>query len=164
MQRTFWMLATLAVWLLAILVFKRIRRPTRGYAERTAFRTRLPGWVKQVEFYTWVMFFVAFTITSTLFFYDLSRSFHQERPLTRPDDLATMLMSLASVIGSLPLAMLAANLVSWLVPALRAANAIASDGLTTTTFSGSNRGLLLMASVVVPLCVVQGLVGAFQPW
>jgi hypothetical protein len=150
-----------AVWLAGFLIFQRYRRGTTGFAERTVNKSRLPSWVRQVEFYVFAALFVGLFLLLFTGLFGLHRTFH---PANRASDLAMVLIVMSSGIGALVPAMLIANLISWFVPSLRRANEIAMSGLPTTSFQGANKGLLAFGAVVVPLCVAQGILGAIEPW
>ena len=64
---------------------------------------------------------------------------------------------------ALPLAMLAANGISWILPPVRAANLRAMDGLRVS-FGDINRGLILFGCVSVPVGVVDIVIAIFEPW
>ena len=81
-----------------------------------------------------------------------------------PDKGATVVFSLAgAALIALPLSMLAANCVSWILPPVRAANLRAMDGLNVS-FGDLNRGLILFACVSVPVGVADLVVAVFEPW
>jgi hypothetical protein len=157
-------LAELAVpifWLGLALVFRRLRRDTVGKAERDQFRTRLSPWVTGLEMLNVVVIFAGLSLVAFSVLLRLHATFHGSSPAT---GLAIMLIGVACAIGLLPPAMILANLVSWVIPPLRAANELANAGLPTTSFAGANNGLLVASAIVLPLCILQAALGVIEPW
>jgi hypothetical protein len=150
-----------AVWLAGFVAFRRYRRRTRGFADNATFKSRLPQWVKQLEFYSFAVALSAYVTLSFIGLFRLHRALH---PQTPPTDLATTMIAVACIFPAITLAMLTSNLISWAIPPARNANLAAMSGLDKVSFGSLNRGLLLFALVIVPICMVQGLVGAFEPW
>jgi hypothetical protein len=81
-------------------------------------------------------------------------------PLT---DAAAVYVIIGFGFVTLPMAMLSANAVSWLMPFLRNANQEAFRG-THVSFKSANAGLIKLASVSVPFGMVALLVAAIKPW
>ena len=155
-----WMFATLGALLGALLIFRRFRRRTASFAAARAAKSRLPSWVAAIEQLTWLA--LTILIGAGVFGAFLS--------VERATGVAGHLVGAAAVFAilgvgliALPLAMLVANGISWLVPPLRAANLRAMAG-TQISFRSANRGLLMAAFVTLPLGLVFLSVAALQPW
>jgi hypothetical protein len=157
-----WTFAVPIAWMAAFLVFRRLRLKTKGFAERGVLRKRLPRWVTQVEMYVWIVLWVPMLLGWILAFEALHGSLLAQP--REPGELATVLICLAAAIGTLPPAMLLANLISWIIPPLRRANLVAMEGLPTTSFHRATRGLAVFWVVVLPLSLAQSFLGAFEPW
>lgn len=154
-------LAVPLFWLGLALVFRRLRRNTVGKAERDEFRARLPSWVARLESLSFIVIFAALSICGCVALFRLHSVLHGTSSAT---GLAMMMIVLAWEFGILPPAMILANLVSWLIPPVRAANERANAGLPTASIANANKGLLVASAVVTPLCLIQGALGVFEPW
>jgi hypothetical protein len=67
-----WPLALLAALSIALLVFKRVRRRTRDFAESAAFKQRLPSWVRLFELAVAVAFLIGGVLAVTWLFFRLA--------------------------------------------------------------------------------------------
>jgi hypothetical protein len=81
-------------------------------------------------------------------------------PITSPGPMYVV-FGIGGII--LPLALLCANAVSWLVPPLRNANLRAFQG-KGVSFKSMNIGLIKFALVSLPAGLLALLVAAIQPW
>jgi hypothetical protein len=152
-------------WFVARFVLVRYlqyRRRTVAGREWQEYKARLPGWVKQVEMLVqavlWLL--IALLLVSALL------GIHST---LRPDTHGTKglwfgLILFPSLFAAIVPAMLLANFISWLIPPLKAANLAAFDGFQATSFQSANVGLLKLGAILSPICVVIGLLGAYEPW
>src|SRR6185312_7210869 len=164
MPEIVWILSVPLGWTVAALAFRRIRRDSQGYAERNVLRSRLPPWVAAFEGIVLMLLWVAGSLGLLFAFMRVHGALHPRVRAKDVGELAMILIGIGSFVAALPPCMLAANLVSWLVPPVRTANAAAMAGQPTTTFANANRGLALLAAVVVPMALAPALLGAVEPW
>jgi hypothetical protein len=155
-----WSIGLLAGLLLAFYLFRRMRRPTKGFAEARAFKARLPGWVKQFEALLFCGLACATIIGVIATFFRLARLLHWGDVSVGP---AAIYSSIGAVLIAVPVSALAANLVSWLLPPVRAANYRAMGG-SRVSFRSQNWELLLFGLVSIPLGLVLLTVAAIAPW
>jgi hypothetical protein len=157
-------LAELAVpifWLGLALVARRLRRNTVGKQERDRFRARAPSWLTSLEMINVIAILLVLSLGAFSALLRLHATLHGPSPAT---GLVIVLVGLACFIGGMPPAMILANLVSWMIPPLRAANEAANAGLPTASFAGANKGLLVASAIVLPLCLLQAALGVIEPW
>jgi hypothetical protein len=137
----------------------RKRRRTTDYVESRAVKARLPWWVKNIE--SLVAFVCGWLLAmATVKIYSL---------LLRPPRSPASLVGAPAVYEVLgigfvivPMALLCANAVSWIVPGLRNANRQAFRG-TYVSFTTANSGLIKGASFSVPLGLVMLYIAANLP-
>jgi hypothetical protein len=95
------------------------------------------------------------------------RAFFFAHETARPGHRIEGADAIYAVIGialiTLPIAMITANLVSWVVPPLRRANLEAMSGLPVS-LRKFNRGLLLFGAVTIPLGLMDLAIAALEPW
>ena len=70
----------------------------------------------------------------------------------------------SGLFGTMPLGFLLTNLVLWLVPPLRRANAFAAGDVPGMSFRDATHDLALVAIVLGPICAVASLIGVWDPW
>jgi hypothetical protein len=136
------------------------RRP--DVAARRAARAQLPGWVSLVELFFFgaseVVLIVLFFLTENY----AHRVLHQGRNILgsiQPDSSADLIFWLIQVLGpvimALPLSMLLANLISWLIPPIRnIENNLIAEGAPGYTWHDLNFGLIKFSLVSSPICVI----------
>jgi hypothetical protein len=150
----------LGLLLLALGVFRRLRRRTQSYSEGRTFKARLPPWVQTVEKVVWIAMLLLIGGV-------VLRSFWAAHGVVMPGHPVKGASAVFSVMGAgliaVPLAMLGANAVSWLLPPVRAANLRAMDGLHVS-FGDLNRGLVLFGCVSVPVGIIELVAAIFEPW
>ena len=155
-----WSLGMLGALLLALWIFRRLRRRTRDYSQGQAFKGKLPTWVRKLEQSMWMTLLLLLGGASLTVFSAAHRALTPGRPV----EGACAVFSVVGVgLIALPLAMLGANVVSWLLPPVRAANLRAMEGLSVS-FGALNRGLILFACVSVPLGVLDLVAATLEPW
>jgi hypothetical protein len=155
-----WALAMPGLLVLGLVVFMRIRRRTRDYAETRAFKGRLPPWVALVEQVNWLGLTLLLGAV-------VLRAFFLVHGTARPEPRVEGADAVYAVIGAgliaLPIAMLCANGISWITPPLRRANERAMSGLSVS-FAQANRGLLLFGAISVPLGLIDLVIATIEPW
>lgn len=143
-----WSLGLLAVLLLGLLALKRARRRTTDFQQSAIFKERLPGWVRQFEAITFCTFLCGSFMAVAWLFLRFGTSQHVgSHAMT---GASAIYFALGVGLIALPVGMLSANLLSWLLPPVRAANTLAMEGLQVSFWS-ANRGLLLFGAASVPI-------------
>jgi len=129
---------------------------------RRNVKAKLPGWVSFAEF----VFFGASTAMLSIFFFMLEKHVHQVfypnrkflssiNPSFSTDSIFLFIQALTPVILALPLSMLLANLISWLIPPIRnAENGVMAEGVAGYTWHELNRGLIKATLIMVPVCLI----------
>ncbi len=156
-----WIFVVLAAWIAGFQLLRHFRSRTSSYANHQAFKSELAPWVKQLEFYSLAIALTAYVLLGCAGIAYLYRALHPQAQLS---GLAAVLTMLAVAIPAVVLAMLTTNIISWMIPPARAANLQAMSGAGDISFASLNRGLLIFGLVVTPICVIQGLIGLFEPW
>jgi hypothetical protein len=152
-----WAFGLLAILLLSLVVFQRVRGRTRDFEETMTFKERLPGWVRAFESITLCSLIVAATVGA------MWGTFQLVPDMKRAVGVVAIYGVMGSLLVSVPVACLAANLVSWLIPPVRTANSRAMLGLRIS-FLSVNRGLLWFGGVSIPLGVALIAIAAIAPW
>jgi hypothetical protein len=136
------------------------RRP--DVVARRIARSQLPGWVSLVE----LMFFgVSAGVLIVLFFFienHAHRSLHQGSgmlvsapPASSFGIIFWLLQILAPVILALPLGMLMANLISWLIlPIRKIEDKVMAEGVPGYTWHDLNYGLIKFCLLASPVCAI----------
>lgn len=136
------------------------RRP--DVAARRVAKAQLPGWVQLVELF----FFGASEVILISLFFCIEvyahRVLHQGRNILgsiqsdlSADTIFWLIQILGPVIMALPLGMLLANLISWLIPPIRnAENKVMAEGVPGYTWHDGNFGLIKFSLVSSPICVI----------
>lgn len=156
-----WIGLVLGVWTLGLWLLRHVRRGTSDYARHQKFKSALPQWVKWLEFYSFALALAGYVILGTAGVFRLQAALNPGR---QASDLSMVMIVLAIIIPAIVLAMLTTNLASWLIPAARKANIQAMSEAGDISLASLNRGLLAFAMIVVPICLIQGAVGIFEPW
>jgi len=142
----------------------RVRSYPSGFRERQAARDRLPSWAKfaqlLLQFTIWPLFgFGWFAL-----FREVFHLIHpQLRVLPMPSS-STGVIVFSALFGTIPLTLLAVNLVLCVTPQLRRANETAAGDVPGVTFRTAMEDLLSIALISTPICMIAGLVGAWGPW
>ena len=155
-----WSLGFLGLLVLALQVFKRIRRRTAGYQVGRNFKERLPAWVLMFER-------AALYLLEVLIALSIFTAFAHVHPLPHPGDQsggATVVFAgLGAILVAVPIAAFAANGVSWLVAPVRRANLQAMEGLPVS-FGSLTRELLQFGAVSASVGIVALAIAALEPW
>ena len=158
-REALWGVGLLAVLFGALTVFRRFRRRTEDYRQAALFKRRLPLWVGQLE--TTIL---CLLLTPALMI--VVRVVFVLRDRFGGGDMsgvAAIYFALGLLLGAVPIAMLGANVVSWLLPSVRRANLKAMEGLQVSFWS-LNRGLLWFAAATVPLGAALLALAILSPW
>lgn len=132
--------------------------------ERALFKQRLPGWVKSIEGLTFLALLPL--IFFGLFFasFGAHHLIHPGADWWHPSYIAGFLLTLPTLIIAVPMSMIMANIISYLVPPLRKANELAMAGLPAASFRQMNRGLILFLAWGAPFCLAALVLGVIDPW
>jgi hypothetical protein len=134
----------------------------REVVARRVAKARLPGWVSLLE----LLFFAALLVALVPLFFWLEnyshRAFHHGRNMVwaiQPSFsfvlVFFLIQALAPVIIALPLGMLLANLLSWLIPPIRnRENGMMAEGVPGYTWHELNFGLIKFSAFVLPICII----------
>ena len=150
----------LGILFLGLETFKRFRRRTRNFTEVRKFKGELPYWTKTVESFNWLVLSLLFGAIVFRLFAMAHAALHPER---RIEGAAAIYGVIGTFLIVVPLALLGANFISWIVPPLRRANINAMTGLDIS-FNASNRGLLQFGAVSIPLGALLLIFATMEPW
>ena len=160
----FWGAFVIALWVAALSIFQRYRRRSQGFAERAAFRAALPAWVSLFEMSIFISVFFGIIVTLMMLQSGLYRHLNSAGGAHNPSGFSSLLIVMAIGTVSVLFAMLFANFISWIIPPVRRANQRAAQRLSTMSFAQANSGPLKFGAVIVPVCILQGLIGLIEPW
>jgi len=146
--------------LAALLLFMRKRQRTVDYAEGQAFKAALPWWVGTIERLVALASGCLFAVGAWKICILVAGAPPSTGPINSPGPIYVIL-GIGAII--LPLALLCANGVSWIVPPLRNANQRAFRG-KGLSFKTINRGLIKFASISALAGLALIGVAAIQPW
>jgi hypothetical protein len=154
-----WVFAPLVSAVVALLLFARKRRRTADYAKGRAFKAALPWWVGTIERLVALACASVFAVGAWKVCVVLAGPPSPD-PITSPGPFY-VIVGIGAII--LPLALLCANVVSWIVPPLRSANERAFRG-NGASFRSLNQGLIkgALASASAGLILIG--VAAIKPW
>lgn len=144
----------------ALLLFMRKRQRTVDYAEGQAFKAALPPWVGAIERLVALAWAFLFAIGAWKVYILVSDAPPRPGPINSPGPIYVIL-GIGAII--LPLSLLCANGVSWIVPPLRNANRRAFRG-KGLSFKTLNQGLIKFALVSATAGFALIGVAAVQPW
>ena len=155
-----WVFGMLGLCLAGLTVFMRLRRRTDDYADVRTYKARLPAWASVTErVFCWALII---GLGAAVF-----RAFLAIHAITRPGRDVEGADAAFAVMGAgllaLPMAMLLANGISWLIPPMRSANLQAMGGLNQS-FAKFNRGLVIASAVMWPIGLVDLAIAAMEPW
>ena len=148
----------------AVKISERVRHYPGGFHERQAARDRLPSWAKTAQL---LILFVCWPVLGLAWFAAFKALYdflHPHLDAFRMIPSCAGIIAFSALFGTIPLALLAVNLVLWLVPPLRRANESAAQNVPGMTFRTANEDLLSVAQFLTPASAVAGLVGAWGPW
>ena len=136
------------------------RRP--DVLARRAAKAKLPGWVSILEFLFFGVSEAALAILFLMAEMLAHRELHQGRniPSSAPavsstDFVFWVVQIVAPLVMVLPLGMLLADLISWLIPPIRnAENRIMAEGTSGYTWHDLNYGLIKFTLITSPICVI----------
>lgn len=74
--------------------------------------------------------------------------------------VSSFLLSVPLFFAALPLGMIVANLVAWLIPPARRTFAREAEGVVGASFAEATSDLWKLASILVPVCLVLSCIGA----
>ena len=160
MSYLLWLALPWIVVLPALLLFMRKRQRTIDYAEGQAFKAALPWWVGIIERFVALAWATLFAVGAWKIYVLVTGASPPSGPIASPGPIYVVFGTGAII---LPLALLSANAVSWIVPPLRNANQLAFRG-KGLSFKRINRGLIKAAlvSAVVGLALIG--VATIKPW
>ena len=153
---------TLTIFLVP-LVLRRIPYFKRQDVKaRRAAKAKLPGWVSAAE----MSFFVASEVLLVPVLFSIENHvhqvFHQGRnivgsiqPSFSADLIFWLIQVIAPLVFSLPLGMLLANLISWLIPPIRKIEyKIMDEDVPGYTWHDLNFGLIKAILIMSPVCLI----------
>jgi len=157
---TVWIVAPLIPVLAGLLFFMKKRQKTVDYAEGQAFKVALPWWVSTIERLVVAALLTLFAVIASKIYFSVSADSPSPAPISSPGPVYVILGGVAII---LPLTLLCANVVSWIVPPLRSANqrAFRSNGLS---FKTMNVGLIRAALVSGLFGLALIGIAAIKPW
>ncbi|MBA2934916.1 hypothetical protein HZF05_12490 [Sphingomonas sp. CGMCC 1.13654] len=157
---TVWAVAPLVMVLAALLAFSNRRRRTADYAEARAAKTELSPWVRWTELLSAI---VSCLVLGKISF-GIFELFIGPSRTSAAQSGASAVYAVIGIGGIvLPLGFLAANFLSWAVPALRRENEKAFRG-HRISFTSANTGLIKAAYVSVPVGILALSIAAIEPW
>jgi hypothetical protein len=154
-----WTFVPLVGAIVALLLYARRRKRTADYAKGRAFKAALPSWVSSLELLValgWASLFAIGAWKACVLFAGPP----SPGPITSPGPVF-VIVGIGVII--LPLALLCANVVSWIVPPLRDANLRAFRG-NGVSFRSLNQGLIkgALVSAVAGLILIG--IAVIRPW
>ena len=160
-REALWAMGLLVIAFLVLTAFRRLRRRTDDYRQSAVFKKRLPFWLGQFEMISFGLLMAAVVLIVAKAVFSLRARFGVAGGATT--GAAAIYLVLGLMLIAVPVAMLAANGVSWLFPPARRANLKAMEGLSVS-FWTLNRGLMLFAAATVPFGALLLVVSALEPW
>jgi hypothetical protein len=155
-----WIVLPWSAVVLALLLFARKRQKTLEYSEEQAFKAELPWWVGTIERLVAIAWEYVLAV-STWRIYSLILGHSPAAVSSTTADKVFVVLGIGLII--IPLALLCANAVSWIVPPLRHTNEQAFRS-KNVSFRSLNIGLMKGALVSVGAGILFLSVAAFQPW
>ncbi len=155
-----WSLGMLGALSLALLAFIRKRRRTADFADARAYKARLPAWVSLTERLLWYAMLAVVAAAGFRTFDLLHRALRPGHEIVGAD--AVYAVTGVGLIA-VPVAMICANWVSWVIPPVRAANLQAMEG-SSQSFASANRGLLQFGVVALPMGLIDLVIAVIEPW
>lgn len=156
-----WLLAILGLLWTGLLIFRRFRRRTEGYAEVRAFKERLPGWAAGLEQLIWICLTIVIAVGLSRIVSVVQRAANVGHPITGGAAAGLYLVGISLIAA--PLAMLGSNWISQIVPPLRVANQRAMSG-SGYSYRRANLGLLKFATASIPIGLLVMGAALAQPW
>lgn len=155
-----WLVLPWSAVVLGLFLFARKRQKTVDYAEGQAFKAALPWWVGTVERLV-ALAWAYVLVVSTWKIYSLLLGRSPTAVSSGTAEKVFVVLGIGLII--VPLALLCANVVSWIVPPLRHANEQAFRG-KSISFRSLNMGLIKGALISVPAGLLALVIAAIQPW
>jgi hypothetical protein len=129
---------------------------------RRVVKKQLPGWVSFAELF---FFVVSMAVLFPLLFLIENHAhqfFHHGRniivsiqPSFSADMIFFLIQALAPLIMALPLCMLLANLISWLIPPIRKIEyKVMAEGVPGYNWHDLNFGLIKASVIISPVCII----------
>jgi hypothetical protein len=144
------------------LISKRVRNWPNGFKERQAARDRLPGWAKFAQTVIWIPCWLGIAAAWAAIFLGLHHLLHPQHAET--DSTASGIIMFSALISGIPLGMMLANAVLWIVPPLRRVNVIAAGDTPGANFKDATQDLFSVALLLVPAAAIAGIVAVWAPW
>jgi hypothetical protein len=144
------------------LISKRVRKWPSGFKERQAARDRLPGWAKLAQTVIWIPCWLGIAEAWAVLFLRLHHLLHSQSG--KMDSTATGIIAFSALISAIPLGMMLANAVLWIVPPLRRVNEIAAGVTPGATFKDATEDLMSVALFLVPAAAIASLIAVWAPW
>jgi hypothetical protein len=143
---------------------ERLKQYGEDAAARQLARASLPPWAKFATFLSFAVCFPA--VFFTLFFACilLHSQLHPETYFGHLPGPGPGFMAFASLFAALPLSLMLANVVLWLIPPLHRAHETAFAGAPSASFKDGMRQLAIVALFVLPVCAVVAGIGIVDPW
>lgn len=160
MSYAMWLALPFIAAIAALLLFMRRRQKTVDYAEGQAFKAALPWWVGSIERFVALAWLWLFAVGAWKICILVTGAPPPPGPLNSPGPVYVIL-GIGAII--LPLALLCANVVSWIIPPLRNANQRAFRG-KGLSFKTLNQGLLKFAFLSALAGAALIGVAAMRPW
>jgi len=129
---------------------------------RRVAKAKLSGWVSLVELFLFGVLCAGLTTVFFLIEGHAHQALHHGRPILTSikasysaDLIFWMIEVLTPLMLALPLGMLMANVISWLIPPIRKAeHGIMEEGVPGYKWHDLNYGLIKAALVIWPLCMI----------
>lgn len=150
-----------SAWYAMTVAFMRHRRRTGASVRWQDYKSRLPSWVKSIESLIPLALWLPLLVASVL---GLHAAYEHLHPDARATPISIVLFALSSAIATCPVAMLIANQFSFLISPIRRENLRAMAEVGGLSFASANRGLALMALVIIPICAIQVAAALVEPW
>lgn len=88
----------------------------------------------------------------------------QQNFIDTPNGIGAILASVALIFGLIPVALLFANFVVFLIPPARRALDLEANGYTGASFVQSQKALMKLAVIIIPISLGLAFLGAYLPW
>jgi len=160
-RQALWAMGLLVVLFGGLAIFRRVRGRTDDYRQTAVYKQRLPMWLGQFERAALGLLLAATIMIVLKADLGLRARFATGGGATT--GVAAIYFVLGLFMIALPVAMLGANLLSWLFPPARRANLKAMEGLSVS-FWTLNRGLLLFSAATVPFGTLLLALSEVEPW
>jgi len=144
---------------------EKLKAYRAGFPERQVGRDRLAWWAKLFMFVVWVPSLIVVNLGWYLGFSNLHHIIHPAA--VRFSDTMSWsmgLMMFPGLLAAILASLIWTNVVCWLVPTMRRANETAFRGVLGGSFRESTGSLAKGAAIIIPVCIIVALIGAWEPW